>query len=62
MLVLTRRIGEEIIINENIVITINRIKGTTVSIGISAPKEMKIMRGELHSKAVGLVKQEEIPT
>lgn len=47
MLVLSRKIGEQIFIGDNISITINRISGNRVSIGVEAPGEMKVLRGEL---------------
>ena len=47
MLVLSRKTGEEILIGDNVKITINRISGDRVSIGISAPDEVRILRGEL---------------
>lgn len=53
MLVLTRRIGESILIGDNIVITVNEIKGGRTILGINAPKDVKVFRGELHAnKAV----------
>lgn len=47
MLVLSRKEGEKIVIDDNIVITVNRIVGQRVSIGIEAPPDIKISRGEL---------------
>lgn len=48
MLVLTRRPNESIIIYDNIVITVLSIEGDKVKIGIAAPKEVPILRQELH--------------
>jgi len=55
MLVLSRKQGEQIRIGENIVITVQRLSGNRVSLGIEAPADCKIMRGELESllEAVG---------
>ena len=52
MLVLTRNIGQSIIINDNIVITINSVnnRGRQVSIGIEAPKDITIYREEIQIK------------
>lgn len=47
MLLLTRRIGEKIIINENVTVVLKRIENGSVIIGIDAPKEIPIMREEL---------------
>lgn len=47
MLVLSRKIRERIIINGNIVVSVDRIKGNRVSIGIVAPPEVPVVRGEL---------------
>ncbi|MBN8554910.1 MAG: carbon storage regulator CsrA [Deltaproteobacteria bacterium] len=50
MLVLTRRLGESICINDNIKIVIQSIKGHQVRVGISAPKETVIHREEIYQK------------
>lgn len=47
MLVLTRRVGEEIRIGEQITVRIVRIGPDTVRVGISAPPELHIVRVEL---------------
>ena len=47
MLVLSRKTGESIKVGENIVITINRVVGSRVSVGVEAPREVRIVRGEL---------------
>ena len=47
MLVLSRKEGEKLVIDGNIVITINRITGHRVSIGIEAPPNVRVSRGEL---------------
>lgn len=48
MLVLTRKIGEAIVIDDNIKITVVQIKGKQVRIGVDAPKETKIHREEIY--------------
>jgi len=50
MLVLTRKIGEGIVIGDDISITIVEMKGGTVRIGIDAPKEKKIYRQEVFDR------------
>jgi carbon storage regulator len=46
-LVLSRRIGESILIGENIRVVITAIAGNQVRIGIEAPPEVRILRNEL---------------
>nr|BET44774.1 MAG: carbon storage regulator CsrA [Candidatus Aschnera chinzeii] len=48
MLILSRRIGETIIIGDEIVVTILAIKGNQVRIGIKAPKTISIYREEIY--------------
>ncbi len=47
MLVLTRKQNEKIRIGENITITVIRMKGKSVRLGIEAPKSINVLRGEL---------------
>jgi carbon storage regulator len=47
MLVLTRRIGEEIVINGDIVVTITAVQGERVRVGISAPPFVPVDRQEV---------------
>jgi carbon storage regulator CsrA len=47
MLVLSRKVGEEIVIGNNIRLVVTRIAGERISIGISAPNSTRILRGEL---------------
>jgi len=50
MLVLTRGVGERVIIGDNIVITILEVNGRFVKIGIDAPRDIEILREELCEK------------
>ncbi|NLF70439.1 MAG: carbon storage regulator [Candidatus Anammoximicrobium sp.] len=52
MLVLTRKLGEEILIGDDIKLTVNRIAGNRVTIGIAAPGNVSILRGELEVTTV----------
>ena len=47
MLVLSRRIGEQIIINDDIVVTVASVKGNQVRLGFTAPPSVSIYREEL---------------
>lgn len=47
MLVLTRKTQEQIHIGDNITISILKLKGNTVRIGIEAPRDVRVLRGEL---------------
>jgi carbon storage regulator len=50
MLVLTRNIGEKIIINDHIILTVVAIKGGKVRIGIDAPDHVRVDREEVHKR------------
>ena len=47
MLVLSRKVNESIIIGENIEIMVVEVKGDQVKIGINAPKNVSLYRGEI---------------
>lgn len=47
MLVLLRRSGESIVIGEDIEITVVEVQGDKVKVGISAPKQIPVLRKEL---------------
>lgn len=47
MLVLSRKPGEKIHIGDNITITVTYVKGNRVKLGIEAPEDVSIVRGEL---------------
>ncbi|MDX1965142.1 MAG: carbon storage regulator [Pirellulales bacterium] len=49
MLILSRKVGERIMIGDGIEIVVQRISGERVTLGIAAPAEVKILRGELAS-------------
>ena len=50
MLILTRRVGEPIIIGDDIVVTIIGLKGNQVKIGINAPKNVSVHREEIKQR------------
>ncbi|MEZ6073863.1 MAG: carbon storage regulator [Pirellulales bacterium] len=47
MLVLSRKIGQSIVIDGNVTITVNRIGGKRITLGIEAPNDVRVVRGEL---------------
>lgn len=47
MLVLSRKLNQEIVIGDNVKVTILKIKGNTVRLGIEAPRNVRVVRGEL---------------
>lgn len=47
MLVLSRKVGERIAIGDDIVLTVVRIGGNKVSVGIEAPRKLSVRRDEL---------------
>ena len=61
MLVLTRKTDETIRIGENIVVKVIRTGKGSVKIGIEAPSDVRVMRGELLSADVKLEKVEPAP-
>lgn len=50
MLVLSRRVGEEIIINDNIRVTVVAVKGDRIRLGIDAPRDVSVDRAEVHER------------
>ena len=50
MLVLTRRVGEEIVIDDEIRITVVGVQGEKVRIGITAPPYVRVDRAEVHER------------
>lgn len=47
MLVLSRKVGEKLVIGDNITVEVVRIKGNRITLGLVAPSEVRILRGEL---------------
>jgi carbon storage regulator len=47
MLVLSRKVGERLVIGDNITVVVSRVAGNRVTIGIEAPDDVRVIRGEL---------------
>lgn len=52
MLILSRRVGEEIVINGNIRVIVTAIVGNRVRLGIIAPPSVQVDRDEIHARRV----------
>jgi carbon storage regulator len=50
MLILTRRVGEAILIGDNVTVTILAVRGYQVRLGINAPKEISVHRDEVFER------------
>lgn len=52
MLVITRRIGERVLIGEGIYCTVLGVRGNQIRLGFDAPKEITILRSELEKRPI----------
>jgi len=50
VLVLTRKAGQSLVISGHIVVTLLEVDGDRVKVGIEAPREVSVLRGELHAE------------
>jgi carbon storage regulator len=50
MLILTRKVGETLMIDDNVTVTVLGVKGNQVRVGINAPKEVSVHREEIYMR------------
>ena len=53
MLILTRKVGESLIIDDRVTVTVMGVKGSQVRLGVDAPKEIKVYREEIFPHGAG---------
>lgn len=56
MLILTRRVGETLMIGDEVTVTVLGVKGNQVRIGVNAPRDVTVHREEIYER----IKQEQI--
>ncbi|HEY3488383.1 MAG TPA: carbon storage regulator CsrA [Gammaproteobacteria bacterium] len=57
MLILTRRVGETLMVGDDVTVTVLGVKGNQVRIGVNAPKEVAVHREEIYER----IKRERAP-
>jgi carbon storage regulator len=50
MLILTRRVGERLVIGDDVTVAVLGVKGNQIRIGIDAPREVQVHREEIHQR------------
>lgn len=60
MLVLSRKIGEKVHVGNDIQIEVRRVAGNRVTIAVDAPRNVRILRGELRDAALAIENEEAI--
>jgi carbon storage regulator len=60
MLILTRRVGETVVIGDSVTVTVLGVKGNQVRIGVKAPKDVSVHREEVFER-IRIERAEESP-
>ncbi len=50
MLILTRRVGETLVVGDDVTVTVLGVKGNQVRLGVNAPKEVSVHREEIYQR------------
>jgi len=53
MLILTRRVGETVVIGNDVTVTVLGVKGNQVRLGVNAPREVTVHREEIYERIQG---------
>ena len=58
MLILTRRVGESLMVGDEVTVTVLGVKGNQVRIGVNAPKDVSVHRQEIYER----IQAEQMPS